>query len=101
MTDIDLSPSDYEACDFKKYLEQLRERIVNRTGIPLAFFNDALALLRVVDKLDKEADWLALVLANASCGVPLTEYIDSDINGMSPPGPEHWREAARKAVEEA
>lgn len=43
---------------------------------------------------------LALVLANAGCGVPPTEYINSGVNGMSPPAPEHWREAARKAVEE-
>lgn len=51
-----------------------------------------------VGRLEKEADWLALVLANACCGIPLSEYIDMDSNGMSPPGPEHWREAARKAV---
>lgn len=44
-------------------------------------------------------DWLALVLANAGCGIPLTEYIGEAVNGMSPPAPEHWREAARKAVE--
>ena len=47
----------------------------------------------------KEADWLALVLANVGCGIPLSEYIDEDVNGMSPPAPEHWREAARNAVE--
>ena len=51
------------------------------------------------DRLEREADWLALVLANAGCGIPLTEYIGEAVNGMSPPAPEHWREAARKAVE--
>lgn len=51
------------------------------------------------DRLEREADWLALVLANAGCGIPLTEYIGESVNGMSPPAPEHWREAARKAVE--
>lgn len=52
------------------------------------------------DRLEREADWLALVLANAGCGIPLTEYIGEAVNGMSPPAPEHWREAARKAMEE-
>ncbi len=51
------------------------------------------------EQLEKEADWLALVLANVGCGIPLSEYIDEDVNGMSPPAPEHWREAARNAVE--
>ena len=51
------------------------------------------------DRLEREADWLALVLANAGCGIPLTEYIGEAVNGMSPPAPEHWRDAARKAVE--
>lgn len=52
-----------------------------------------------VARLEREADWLALVLANAGCGVPLTGYIDEGVNGMAPPAPEHWRETARKAVE--
>ena len=52
-----------------------------------------------LEHLEKEADWLALVLANVGCGIPLSEYIDEDVNGMSPPAPEHWREAARNAVE--
>lgn len=56
-------------------------------------------LLEQVERLEAEADWLALVLANAGCGIPLTEYIGESVNGMSPPAPEHWREAARKAVE--
>lgn len=54
-----------------------------------------------VERLRKEVDWLALVLANVGCGVPLTEYIGEGVNGMSPPAPEHWREAARRAVEGA
>ncbi len=49
-------------------------------------------------RLEKEVDWLALVLANAGCGIPTSDYIDMSVNGMSPPAPEHWREAARKAV---
>lgn len=53
-----------------------------------------------IQRLEKEADWLALVLANEGCGIPTSDYIDQRINGMSPPAPEHWREAARKAVEE-
>lgn len=57
------------------------------------------ALEEQVGRLEKEADWLALVLANACCGIPLSEFIDMDSNGMSPPGPEHWREAAFKASE--
>ena len=52
-----------------------------------------------VERLEKEADWLALVLANVGCGIPLTEYLGEAVNGMSPPTPEHWREAARKAIE--
>ena len=50
------------------------------------------------EQLEKEADWLALALANACCGLPLSEYINENANGMSPPAPEHWREAARNAV---
>lgn len=50
-------------------------------------------------RLEKEADWLAMVLANVSLGVPLSEYIEEDVNGMSPPAPEQWRDAARKTVE--
>lgn len=57
------------------------------------------AVKATLERLEKEADWLALVLANAGCGIPLTEYIGEAVNGMSPPAPEHWREAARKAVE--
>ena len=57
------------------------------------------AVKATLERLEKEADWLALVLANAGCGIPLTEYIGESVNGMSPPAPEHWREAARKAVE--
>lgn len=57
------------------------------------------AVKAILERLEKEADWLALVLANAGCGIPLTEYIGEAVNGMSPPAPEHWREAARKAVE--
>lgn len=57
------------------------------------------AVKATLERLEKEADWLALVLANAGCGVPLTEYIGEAVNGMSPPAPEHWRKAARKAVE--
>lgn len=48
-----------------------------------------------VERLRKEVDWLALVLANVGCGVPLTEYIGEDVKAA----PEHWREAARRVVE--
>lgn len=65
----------------------------------VADINEILRLRAEVKRLEKEADWLALVLANAGCGVPASEYIERDINGMSPPAPEHWREAARNAME--
>lgn len=68
--------------------------------VVMADIDEILRLRAQVERLEKEADWLALVLANAGCGVPLTEYIGESVNGMSPPAPEHWREAARKAVEE-
>lgn len=68
--------------------------------VVMADIDEILHLREKVERLEKEADWLALVLANAGCGVPLTEYIDQNVNGMSPPEPEHWREAARNAVEE-
>lgn len=51
-----------------------------------------------IERLEKEADWLAIVLACVCCGAHPYEYIDEDVNGMSPPAPEHWREAARNAV---
>lgn len=65
----------------------------------MADINEILCLRAEVERLEKEADWLALVLANVGCGIPLTEYLGEDVNGMSPPTPEHWREAARKVIE--
>lgn len=65
----------------------------------IADIDEILRLREEMERLEKEADWLALVLANVGCGVPLTEYIGEAVNGMSPPAPEHWREAARRAVE--
>lgn len=64
-------------------------------------WNDLAGATEEAERLRKEVDWLALVLANVGCGVPLTEYIGEAVNGMSPPAPEHWREAARRAVEGA
>lgn len=72
----------------------------NSPDVVMADIDEILRLREEVERLEKEADWLALVLANAGCGVPLAWYIDEGVNGMSPPDPEHWREAARKAVEE-
>lgn len=72
----------------------------NSPDVVMADIDEILRLWEEVKRLKKEADWLALVLANAGYGVPLTWYIEKDVNGMSPPDPEHWREAARKAVEE-
>lgn len=71
----------------------------NSPDVVMADIDEILRLRAQVKRLEKEADWLALVLANAGCGIPLTEYIGEAVNGMSPPAPEHWREAARKAVE--
>ena len=71
----------------------------NSPDVVMDDIDEILRLRAQVERLEKEADWLALVLANAGCGIPLTEYIGEAVNGMSPPAPEHWREAARKAVE--
>lgn len=71
----------------------------NSPDVVMADIDEILRLRAQVERLEKEADWLTLVLANAGCGIPLTEYIGEAVNGMSPPAPEHWREAARKAVE--
>ena len=71
----------------------------NSPDVVMSDIDEILRLRKKVEQLEKEADWLALVLANAGCGIPLTEYIGEAVNGMSPPAPEHWREAARKAVE--
>jgi hypothetical protein len=71
----------------------------NSPDVVMSDIDEILRLRKKVEQLEKEADWLALVLANAGCGVPLTGYIDEDVNGMAPPAPEHWREAAREAVE--
>lgn len=62
-------------------------------------YQDALTILDRAAQVSQEADWLAMVLANLECGVPLSIYIDENINGMSPPTPAQWREAARRAVE--
>ena len=61
-------------------------------------YQDALTALDRAAQVSQEADWLAMVLANLGCGVPLSTYIDENINGMSPPTPAQWREAARKAI---
>jgi hypothetical protein len=61
-------------------------------------YQDALTILDRAVQVSQEADWLAMVLANLGCGVPLSTYIDENINGMSPPTPAQWREAARKAI---
>lgn len=61
-------------------------------------YQGALTALDRAAQVSQEADWLAMVLANLGCGVPLSTYIDENINGMSPPTPAQWREAARKAV---
>lgn len=66
----------------------------------IATIDELLRLRAECARLEREANWLAFVLANACCGVPLSEYIDMDINCMSPPAPEHWRDTARKSVEE-
>lgn len=52
-------------------------------------------------RLEREAEWLAFVLANDSFGVPLSEFIAMHVNGMAPLATWDWREAARKAVEES
>lgn len=65
----------------------------------IATIDDLVRLRAECARLEREAEWLALVLANACCGVPLSEYIDMDINCMSPPAPEHWRDAARRTLE--
>lgn len=70
----------------------------NSPDVVMADIDEILRLRAEVERLEKDADWLALVLANAGCGIPLTEYIGEAVNGMSPPAPEHWREAARKAA---
>lgn len=71
----------------------------NSPDVVMADIDEILRLRAQVERLEKEADWLALVLANVGCGIPLTEYLGEDVNGMSPPTPEHWREAARKVIE--
>ncbi|WP_165175858.1 hypothetical protein [Desulfovibrio sp. ZJ369] len=71
----------------------------NSPDVVMADIDEILRLRTELARLEKEADWLAMVLANACSGIPLSEYIEEDVNGMSPPAPEHWREAARKAME--
>lgn len=75
--------------------------VSNDPSTVIATIDELVRLRAECARLEREAGWLALVLANACCGVPLSEYIDMDINCMSPPAPEHWRDAARKAVEES
>lgn len=93
--DEDFSDKETE----RQVLANLYYIAVNSPAIVMADIDEILRLRAQVERLEKEADWLALVLANAGCGIPLTEYIGEAVNGMSPPAPEHWREAARKAVE--
>lgn len=93
--DEDFSDKETE----RQVLANLYYIAVNSPAIVMADIDEILRLREQVERLEKEADWLTLVLANAGCGIPLTEYIGEAVNGMSPPAPEHWREAARKAVE--
>lgn len=93
MADID------EILRLREEVESLRREVENLSGQADRLAGWARMKCDEVQRLESEADWLALVLANAGCGVSLTEYIGEAVNGMSPPAPEHWREAARKAVE--
>ena len=89
-------------CEIVKQEEQRANTLhiaANSPEVILGDINEIERLHYKLNQVEAEADWLALVLANAGCGVPLTEYMNEDVNGMSPPDPEHWREAARKAVE--
>lgn len=93
--DEDFSDKETE----RQVLANLYYIAVNSPDVVMADIDEILRLREDVKRLEREADWLALVLANAGCGVPLAWYIDEGVNGMSPPDPEHWREAARKTVE--
>lgn len=84
----------------ERWNENAAHIAANAPSTVMADIDEILRLRAEVERLENEANWLALVLANVGCGVPESEYIDMDINGMSPPEPEHWREAARNAVKE-
>lgn len=84
----------------REEVECLRREVENLSGQADRLAGWARMKCDEVQRLEREADWLALVLANAGCGVSLTEYIGEGVNGMSPPAPEHWRSAARRECTE-
>lgn len=62
--------------------------------------NDGLELLDMVERLEKEADWLANKLADEG-GLIIDPPCGADCNPCDLPcRQEEWREAARKSVEQ-
>lgn len=81
----------------KEYREQLRERIEKHNSDFILSAFDALTLLRQVDELEKEADWLAERASAKDC---LMADTVENCTKKGFPCIACFRTAARKAVEE-
>ena len=90
--------SDCMGCGLtKEYREQLRERIEKHNSDFILSAFDALTLLRQVDELEKEADWLAERAGAKDC---LMADTVENCTKKGFPCIACFRTAARKAVEE-
>lgn len=98
--------SDCMGCGLtKEYREQLRERIEKHNSDFILSAFDALTLLRQVDELEKEADWLISEKIVEEWNGRFVGAFNADKGGLvvyesQADAVASWREAARKAVEE-
>lgn len=98
--------SDCIGCGLtKEYREQLRERIEKHNSDFILSAFDALTLLRQVDELEKEADWLISEKIVEEWNGRFVGAFNADKGGLvvyesQDEAVASWREAARKAVDE-
>lgn len=98
--------SDCMGCGLtKEYREQLRKRIEKHNSDFILSAFDALTLLRQVDELEKEADWLISEKIVDECNGRFVGAFNADKGGLvvyesHAEAVASWREAARKAVKE-
>lgn len=95
VADTEKSVSPYEESDAAHIA-------ANSPDVVMADIDEILRLRADVERLEKEANWLATRLANALIDPILIDDLQALSNGLPhPPTPEMLRETARKAVEKA
>lgn len=92
VADTEKSVSPYEESDAAHIA-------ANSPDVVMADIDEILRLRADVERLEKEANWLATRLANALIDPILIDDLQALSNGLPhPPTPEMLRETARKAV---